>query len=91
MAIEKDTYFKVVCDVCGEAFPEHESGGGYTLFNSEDEARREVEYADGEVRPDGKVHCGECVYEKRTDKSLSETDQPGEESSRGRATGTAES
>jgi len=80
MAIEQDTYFKVVCDQCGEAFPEHDSGG-FTLFESEDEARFEISCVDGETTDDGKVLCGECAYEKRTDEALS--DQPGEESSRG--------
>ena len=73
MAIEQGTYFKAVCDECGEAFPERDEGG-FTLYDSEKEAREEVESYDGEVRPDGTILCGECTYEKRTDK-VEETDQ----------------
>jgi len=69
MAIEQGTYFKVVCDECGEPFPENDSGG-WTLFNSEKEARDEVEGYDGEVNPDGTILCGVCTYEKRTDDAL---------------------
>jgi sugar lactone lactonase YvrE len=61
--IVPDEYFKVVCDHCGEAFPEHESGGGYTLYETEKEAREEAGYYDGRVDPDGRVWCLTCIEE----------------------------
>ena len=61
MGITKEEYFKVVCDECGEAFPEHEPGGGFTLYETEKEAREEVEYSDGEISADGKTYCPACV------------------------------
>lgn len=67
MGIEQHPYFKVVCDECGEAFPEHESGGGYTLYETEKEAREEVFGHDGAITADGKTFCCGCVDEKRAE------------------------
>lgn len=62
--ITQEPYFKIICDECGEAFPEHESGGGFTLYETEKEAREEVVYGDGEIAADGKIICCACVDER---------------------------
>jgi hypothetical protein len=62
--ITQEPYFKVVCDECEEAFPEHESGGGYTLFETEKDAREAVTDYDGEIAADGKITCPSCVEER---------------------------
>lgn len=61
--ITSDTYWKVVCDECGEAFPEHDLGG-YSLYETEGEARDEVTHYDGEITDDGKVTCPACIDER---------------------------
>jgi formylmethanofuran dehydrogenase subunit E len=65
MPITQETYWKTVCDGCEEAFPEHESGGGYTLSESEKDAREYVTDYDGEITKDGKIICPTCAEERR--------------------------
>lgn len=64
MSISQEPYFKVLCDECGEAFPEHEDGGSYTLFETEKDAREAVIDHDGEITEDGKVICSTCIEER---------------------------
>ena len=71
MSIEKGTYYKIVCDECGEAFPEHDAGG-FTLYDSVAEAASEAQSADGEIKPDGTILCAECAYANRPRTSMSD-------------------
>lgn len=63
MPISEEKYWKVVCEECGEPFPE-EDWGGYVLYETEEEARKSVPDYDGEIASDGKVYCCGCIEER---------------------------
>jgi len=61
--ITQEQYWKVVCDECGEPFPEGDAGG-YQLADDERSAKEMVTDYDGEVAPDGKITCPVCIEER---------------------------
>lgn len=60
--IEKREVWVVVCE-CGEALDAH-GDGGYTVFDSEETAKRAAENDEWEISDDGKVTCGYCADER---------------------------
>lgn len=60
MALEKGTYWKVVCDNGGpECFESDEIA--WRVCESEQEGRAMVEDLGGRVEPDGRIFCSTCI------------------------------
>lgn len=69
MAIVSGTYWCAVCDSCGEHVDGDE--GSFSLAETEDRAREDVERYDGRVEKDGSITCSVCIE--------NEADQIGEQ------------
>lgn len=64
MAIVSDTYWCAVCDSCGEHVDDDE--GRFSLAETEDRAREDVERYDGRFEKDGSITCCSCIDDEPT-------------------------
>lgn len=63
MPFEKGTYWKIVCDECGETDGFTAEGQGYTVAESEQEARQVVTDCEGAIE-DARIVCCACLEER---------------------------
>ena len=71
MGLEKGAYWKLVCDECGDGEGFTHEGIGYTVCDSEKEARETVEDYEGRMEGE-RVICSECI--ERAKEEAEDTD-----------------